>query len=453
MKYQYIIVIMFFLSNVSWGQDYLYSLENSLIQKSDTLYIFSETLSKLDLKTKRVLHSDIEIKFPINFKFSDHTPFYQNDKILFLSNESGLLYEYRNDSIVRIDKSFDNKSNNGSLNLVYNNNLYRFGGYGYFESTNLLITYDHLESNQWDVVKYKGFERVTPFSDVGFHFMVENKLHVIGFTSSTDEFQNEAKFNNNGFIFDFDNKIILDVFKVNPKIKKPESYIDLNNEYVLLFYPGSNKILIIKKEDYSVSEYTMSLGQSHMTNKNHTKFGVHEGEIFYIFNDVNGNIYLRSMDFKPFIENSSPLNSYIFSDNRLIFQISMVIGFFLFIMFAFILIRNKNKNKNKFHMIGSVLFINKTRILEDERSVKIISTLLNNPYVTNSEMNDNFSSNGLNLNHINREKNRFIDNLNIKLSSYLDQDLDQDFITREKHEYDKRMVIFKINKDLFRKQS
>ena len=127
----------------------------------------------------------------------------------------------------------------------------------------------------------------------------------------------------------------------------------------------------------------------------------------------------------------------------------MVLGFFLFITFVFILIRNKNKNKNKLHINGSGLFINKTQIFEDKRSIEIISTLLNNTIVTNSELNDNFSSNGLNLNHINREKNKFIDHLNIKLSSYLDQD----FITREKYEYDKRMIIFKINKDLFKKQS
>ena len=110
MNKQSVIVIMFFLTNISWGQDHLYSLDNSLIQKSDTLYIFSETLSKLDLKTKRILHSDVEIKFPINFELRDHIPFYLNDKIIFLSKISGLLYEYRNDSILRIDKSFDNKS-------------------------------------------------------------------------------------------------------------------------------------------------------------------------------------------------------------------------------------------------------------------------------------------------------------------------------------------------------
>ena len=442
-----VILIIFFLTNISWGQILQYSLDNSLIQKSDTLYVFSETLSKLDLKTKRVLHSDVEIKFPINFELSDHIPFYLNDKIIFLSNESGLLYEYRNDSIIRIDKSFDNKSNNGSLNLVYKDNLYRFGGYGYFESTNLLITYDHLESNQWDIVKYKGFEKVIPFSDVGFHFMVENKLHVVGFNSSTDKFQNESKFYNNGFIYDFDNKIILDVFKVNPKIKRPESYIDLNNEYCLLFYPVSKKILIIKKDDYSVSEYNMSLRQSHLTNKNHTKFGVNGDELFYVSNDVDGEIYIRSMDFKSIINNSFPLKTSIFSDNTLIYQISMVIGFFLFIIFVFILIRNKNKNK--LHINGSGLFMNKTQIFEDERSIEILRNLINNPYLTNLELNNYFSSNGLNLNHINREKNKFIDNLNIKLSSYLSQD----FITKGKDEYDKRMIIFKINKDLFRKQS
>ena len=169
-------------------------------------------------------------------------------------------------------------------------------------------------------------------------------------------------------------------------------------------------------------------------------------KLFYISNDVNGKIYIRSMDFKSVIKNSSPLNISIFSDNTLTYQISMVIGFFLFIIFVFI---NKNKNKNKLHINGSGLFINKTQIFEDERSIEIIHNLINNPYLTNSELNDYFSSNGLNLNHINREKNKFIDNLNIKLSFYLDQD----FIKREKDEYDKRMIIFKINKDLFKEQS
>lgn len=439
---------MFFLTNISWGQDHLYSLDNSLIQKSDTLYIFSETLSKLDLKTKRILHSDVEIKFPINFELRDHIPFYLNDKIIFLNRGGGLLYEYRNDSIIRVDKSFDDKSRNHSLNLVYNNNLYRFGGYGYFENTNLLVSYDHLESNQWDIVKYEGYKKVIPFCNVGFHFMIKNKLHVVGFESSTGKFQNEKKYIQNGFIYDFDNKIILDVFKVNPKIKRPDSYVDLDNGYVFLFYPSTNKILIVKKDNYSVSEYTMSLKLSSLVNKRHTKFGVYEDELFYISSDVNGEIYIQSMDFKSIIENSSPLNISIFSDNILIFRILLVIGFFLFITFVFILIRNKNKNKNKLHINGPVLFINKTPILEDEKSVKIISILLNSTSVTNSELNDNFSSNGLNLNHINREKNKFINHLNIKLSSYLDQD----FITREKDKYDKRMIVFKINKDLFRKQ-
>ena len=192
---------------------------------------------------------------------------------------------------------------------------------------------------------------------------------------------------------------------------------------VLLFYPDSQKILIIKKDDYSVSEYTMSLRQSHITNNHHTKFGVHEDEIFYTSNDVDGKIYIRSMDLKSVIKNSTPLNISIFPDNILIYQILMVIGFFLFIIFVFILIRNKNKNKNKLHINGSGLFINKTQIFEDERSIEIIRNLINNPYLTNLELNNYFSSNGLNLNHINREKNKFIDNLNIKLSSYLESRL------------------------------
>ena len=108
------------------GQYYKLGSNNSLIQKSDTLYIFSETLSKMDLKTKRIVNSNIEIKFPDNFNLTNHTPFILKDKIVFLNKSSGLLYEYKNDSVIRIDNSYDNKTHNNSLDFIDKQNCQAF---------------------------------------------------------------------------------------------------------------------------------------------------------------------------------------------------------------------------------------------------------------------------------------------------------------------------------------
>ena len=294
---------MFLMFNSICGQYYKLGSNNSLIQKSDTLYIFSETLSKMDLKTKRIVNSNSEIKFPDNFNLTDHTPFILKDKIVFLNNSSGLLYVYKNDSVIRIDNSYDNKSHNNSLNFIYNKQLHRFGGYGYFQDTNILIKYDDLESNQWDIVKYKGYEKVTPFSGVGIHFIDENKLYVLGFHSHLKEHQNELHYQNEGFIFDLEKREIIDVFKINSKLKRPDSYLDLNNKHVLMFYPKEREILIINKDDYSISEYKMSLQERHITNKRDKKFGINNGELFYVSNDVDKQRYIRSMNLESIVKN------------------------------------------------------------------------------------------------------------------------------------------------------
>ena len=426
------------------GQYYTLGSNNSLIQKSDTLYIFSETLSKMDLKTKRIVNSNCEIKFPDNFNLTDHTPFILKDKIVFLNKSSGLLYEYKNDSVIRIDNSYDNKTHNKSLDFIYNKQLHRFGGYGYFQDTNILIKYDDLESNQWDIVKYKGYEKVTPFSGVSIHFIDENKLYVLGYNSHLKEHQNELDYQNEGFIFDLEKREIIDVFKINSKLKRPDSYLDLNNKHVLMFYPEEREILIINKDDYSISEYKMSLQERHITNKRDKKFGINNSELFYVSSNVDKQSHIRSLNLESIVKNSVPLNIDIFSNNLRIEYFLIIIGFLIFGWIVLILIQNNNKTKNKVYFKGSYLYINKNKIIEDEKSLKIIRELINNPYLTNSQLNDFFYTEGLNQNHVNREKNKFINNLNTKIFLYLNKDL----ITREKNKYDKRMILFKINKKL-----
>jgi len=93
-------------------------------------------------------------------------------KTIFLNKSSGIVYERRNDSIVRIDNSYVDKIHNLSLDFVYRDTIFRTGGYGYYRNNKNLIFYDE-KINEWDIINYKNMDLIEPFSNVGFHFIHE----------------------------------------------------------------------------------------------------------------------------------------------------------------------------------------------------------------------------------------------------------------------------------------
>jgi len=417
-----------------------------IIQKEDRLYVFSENPHTYDLNNKVFI--PIQVSFTSDFDFFEFNPYLKNNQIVFLNKTSGVVYHYRNDSIIRVDDSYYDKIHSNSLNFIYNNSIHRFGGYGYFGSNNRLTKYD-INSNQWDLIKYEGFDEIKPFSDVGFHYIFKNKLYVFGFNSHTKVFQDELNLLKEGFILDIKEKEIDEVFDVNPKLGKPKCYVDLNNGYVFLFYPKIREILVLKKEDSTLYKHEMSIIQSTIFNSRNESFGIHNGKLFYLSRDIDGNINFEELDINSIIKNSTLINISPYLNNKFIYKILIGIGFFIFILLVFILVKKKVRNKNKFYIKDNQLLLSNELIIYDKRTIQIISELLSSEFVSNSNLNNYFNSEGLNQIHVNREKNKFIQNLNMKLSFHAKQDI----ITKEKDEYDKRMIIFKINKDLFRKQS
>ena len=85
--------------------------------------------------------------------------------------------EFRNDSIVRIDKSFLHRNQYGAAAFDYKNQLYLFGGYGLFTFKNIITKYN-FNSNQW--------EELTTNSDI---------------TPSAREYSDGIIINKNLFIF------------------------------------------------------------------------------------------------------------------------------------------------------------------------------------------------------------------------------------------------------------
>ena len=85
-----------------------------------------------------------DIDWP-HFNFNSLT---LNNHVLLVSDGGGLVYQFKNNALQRLDNSFDHRNKYGSFDFVFNDILYSYGGYGLFTNSNKL-TYFEKNANQW----------------------------------------------------------------------------------------------------------------------------------------------------------------------------------------------------------------------------------------------------------------------------------------------------------------
>ncbi len=113
---------------------------------NELLLFYEGHYEKLNLKTFRKeqfkLHGDGSRAFEA-FVVIDTLQY-------FVSGGGGMVYLFKNDTIKRIDNSFDHRMQHGSIIFVYNSKIYKYGGYGFWSVRNFFIYFDKL-TKEWEV--------------------------------------------------------------------------------------------------------------------------------------------------------------------------------------------------------------------------------------------------------------------------------------------------------------
>lgn len=84
-----------------------------------------------------------------------YLPFNLKDKTYLVYHGCGAVLEWRNDSIVRIDKSFLHKNQYGATTFTYDNKIFFWGGYGLFTYKNILTQFN-FKTKEWDEIETFG---------------------------------------------------------------------------------------------------------------------------------------------------------------------------------------------------------------------------------------------------------------------------------------------------------
>jgi hypothetical protein len=131
---------------------------------SDTIYqrvyiFYQDNYTVVDLKTQQkrtqALKKDPDFYFgSLSWVMIDSIPY-------FLSRNGGLVFELKNDSIARIDNSYEHKMQNGNVLFDREGKIFRYGGYGFWTAHNFFIYFDR-GTREWEYYQHKNTQKEAP---------------------------------------------------------------------------------------------------------------------------------------------------------------------------------------------------------------------------------------------------------------------------------------------------
>ena len=410
----YAIIFLFIFYNVN-------SQENYYLIKGQELLRIDDSGNKI----KSLKNVDLDLNL-----YNYHKV--KNEDFL-LNYQSGIVFKIESDSLVRYDKSYDDKIHNGSLDFLFRDTLYRFGGYGYYHTHKTLVYLDQ-KSKQWDLVQFKGYEKIEPFSSIGFHYIKDGLLNVYGYNTLENTFQNVTNLKKKGFTLDLDKKEIIETFNLSESFLFPDYYIN-TDKHIFLFYENVREVEIYDIETENFYNYTLNIDEYGMSKERNQNHLIIQDNLYFISTNIDEEKEIKSISIKQILNNMIEIDKEI-KQNNLTSYFLVIIP--LTLLLLIIIVFRKSK---EIKVIGNKLHYNFKSIELEQKEIKLMGLLFKNKVCTGIELNEIFYSEELNPSHINRTKNTSIKNINSKFYKSFKLDL----IIQQKASIDKRIKEFYIN--------
>lgn len=403
---------------------------------------------------------------PENVKssYSGQEVLYSN-RIFILHNGTNRVYEYVNDSLVRLDHTNGVGYNFGSPAYLYKDTIFSMGGYGFWHYNSSIRFFDE-QMKEWSVIPTTQ-EAFISRSIIGIDYYNSNNGKVYLITTKP----------NLEYITDpnSDKKIKLQIFNLNSK-KWENNNIFLNDKIareltdlkliirvpngLLLNSTVLNKPLYLDFEKNAVYEVSVNkIVQLTQT------LGAHKRSITYN-NDQDLLIYDYDLDstFRFSIEKKdlTLLNFpiYVNYNNQLnldLQQISLIVAGIFIIILLVLLLKSKKKYKEIFVKknntdivkIDFKIFVLKLEIIEKETLRKIIENSIMDQRTSINELNRILGTEKKDMKIQNNIRSEIIKSINEKFKSF--SLTNETLINRERTNMDKRFMEYYINENLINK--
>jgi hypothetical protein len=357
--------------------------------------------------------------------------------VYFLYPGGGLLFEYRDNHIIRIDESFPHR-NQFSGHFFTNKNIpYLMGGYGYWRSNSLLTKFN-FQTKEWDYIETRG--QVPELGINEGSFVVENNiLYVFDFYQKIGDV--DVKNNNtyelnlsslkwekkgslNRLFYDDINRKILDItipFGSTKFLQK-----NLDSKKLLVVEPSKNSVKTYINENLvQVRRNAIYVGDKII----YTSLTADRAYETLIIKDFNDGLILES-------------EAYLTNDYDLFISYFLVVIVFCFLLVGLTFLKFKRDTVYFVVNENTLIGLNKSmNISKEERFVIELLSDSKNSQVDNIFFLNYFKKSELSEDANIKRKNKAINDLNVKFKEIFQLEL----IMKSAKQSDSRQVVYSLN--------
>lgn len=391
MKNVFIYLLAMAFSNFTSAQELKFSQKPKLIydynQKEAMLFKNDSIVLKTNQKKAVSIFKE---SFPANF--SEYLYINVGSRNIFVHEGCGPVLEFRNDSLVRIDKSYLHRNQFGGSLFSYKNGIYFLGGYGLFTYKKILTKFD-FENKEWGLVATNDLN--IPTFENCLSKVINDNLYVFGGKINGSE-------NHNLYILNLKTKewkvYNSNVFKNFGTITQNQNGVieEKNGFYIINGY----KMFYLDLKNNSIKQYKNKLSKHYHGNfvLKDTVYG-----IFNIYQDPRYSYVFEQYPLKNHIDDKNDfivIDKIYYEDHTELYSTLSVV-FILLIITMYLMIRKKywfisliyktpfiySIKKDKLFYKGKLVSVlNKYDMLLIEKQLKH-----KNNYFALSDLNDLFS--------------------------------------------------------------
>ena len=351
----------------------------------------------------------------------------------------GMVYTIKNDTIKRIDNSFNHGMQYGAPVFEHNGTIFKYGGYGFWSVRDFFTYYDELQ-NEWEV--FSPIKSKTIPQGIGFPYFLKNQeeIYIFGGTTVNPYNRREQLNNNEVWVFDFK--------ETTWNLKGKHDQI----EEAMIRVPYKKKLLLIQEYQITTidTERNIKTSYNHGTisaqlkGRNYLSYA--QGKFYTILANQTG-AYLIIIEEKDFFGKKIEETSFYKNKGYWLKQggiYALVMGLIILI---FWLIKKNFVSRNKIKLLENGLRYRLKFTEFDPESMEIIKLLLRKKEVPSSEILRIVEKDQYSPAHNERIKVQKINDINIKVATLLG--ITDDLITNFKSSQDRRIRLYKISKEHF----
>ena len=403
--------------------------------KTFNFFEYKSPLPNEFLNAQTSTSSSLQALVPLTVSSDSQRLQFNQRRVYLLYPGGGILYEFFNGSVNRIDSSFAQRNQYAGAFFSYNNQLYLLGGYGFWKTKSILTKFN-FNSGDWEYIKTTG---AAPGGISNPIFVLKNDtLYLFDFFErplNQAPIKNPNLYSLNMKTLNWERGGLINPSFINENNTSGDRFFNISGK-VVINKMESPKIFEIDLDNNKIKKYADNLLLYKSGGKSIIKNNIIISSVRNTSNNTNSITYYDLSD----LEKSIISDEYFIRGS--ISFVNYLIGGGIVLIIVLTLLWLSNDRLSKSYFVSSrSLFNSLNQINLDQDEEKVVLLFTKKEIVPNKEILVLFEEKGKTKDFATKRKNKTIESLNNRFKGVFGKNI----IVKEKDEADSRLTNYILN--------